>query len=404
MYDIFVNYRHEDGHAVRALKDKLEEEFALFIDADMPSGARIGEEIDDALNQVRIVIAIIGEKWVSKKNLKRLHQPDDWIKKELCHALDRRDVVVIPVIVDDDVKMPTEDKMPEALHPFLLCKARRLHTDNWDEDVRDFIDSLRTQLRAGMAPRARPRDLPSDIPYLCDRVQQEQDFEMLAAEAQASRTLVCVLHGHKYEAHSGFVTRLRLRRKLEQAFGTSGSGVDVHPLEWNRRQASAGKHEDLLRSAIKGSALKKSNASDDELYESLRHVRRPVILMMQVAWTDLQLYGESFLNETVAAWKRVITQLGGPPAQALLLWINLSYDDASQKLTTNDLPQLERLGPIMESDIQTWLALDEVQAAVAGHEMALLDIASDSKYCVAPGQVHMLRFVDAVREKLNTKR
>jgi hypothetical protein len=129
-----------------------------------------------------------------------------------------------------------------------------------------------------------------------------------------------------------------------------------------------------------------------------------MILMMQVAWTDLQLYGESFLNEIVAAWKRVITQLGGPPAQALLLWINLSYDDASQKLTTNDLPQLERLGPIMESDIQTWLALDEVQAAVAGHEMALLDIASDSKYCVAPGQVHMLRFVDAVREKLNTKR
>ena len=64
-------------------------------------------------------------------------------------------------------------------------------------------------------------------------------------------------------------------------------------------------------------------------------------------------------------------------------------------------PQLEKLAPVSESDIQTWLSLYEVRQFVAGHESALLNIANDERYCIKPGQVHMLRFAEAAHALLN---
>ena len=150
-------------------------------------------------------------------------------------------------------------------------------------------------------------------------------------KAQDKRSLVCILHGHKYEAHAGFVTRLRQRHTLEQAFGASGTGVDVFPLEWNRREAQEKRYEDLLRSAIKRSAMKSFAAKDEELLKFLRNMARPAVLMLQLSWSDVEEYGRSLLKDLSRAWDNIIAQLDGPPSQALLLWINLSYENEGQQ-------------------------------------------------------------------------
>jgi hypothetical protein len=127
---------------------------------------------------------------------------------------------------------------------------------------------------------------------------------------------------------------------------------------------------------------------------------RPAVLMLQLAWSDLEEYGRSLLQDLARAWENIIAQLDGTPSQALLLWINLSYENESQQIDAANLPQLEKLAPVRESDIQTWLSLDEVRQFVSGHESALLNIAHDERYCIKPGQVHMLRFAEAAHALL----
>jgi hypothetical protein len=401
MPDIFVSYRHDDDHAAARLAKRLQQDFAVFFDTDLELGGRINEEAEEALREARIVLAILGKGWFSERNITRMREPTDWIHWELVRALNRPDVMLIPVFVDAGVGMPTKEQLPEPLYPFLMCKGRTLYHETWDENVNDFIDTLHLQLRMRPAARVRTTAMSSDIPYLCDRVQQEQDFEDLAMKAQTRRTLVCILHGHKYEAHAGFVTRLRQRHTLEQAFGASSTGVDVFPLEWNRREAREKRYEDLLRSAIKRSAMKSFAAKDEELLKFLRNMARPAVLMLQLAWSDLEEYGRSLLQDLSLAWENIIAQLDGTPSQALLLWINLSYENESQQIDAANLPQLEKLAPVRESDIQTWLSLDEVRQFVSGHESALLNIAHDERYCIKPGQVHMLRFAEAAHALLS---
>ena len=408
MPDIFVNYRHDDGHAAGRLKDRLDDEFAIFFD----TGVEVGEDIEQvtsaALKEVRVFIAIIGKEWFSARNLERLQKPTDWIYREISQALLRNGVdpefELMPVLVDKSITMPRPDQLPEALRRFSDIKAIELNYEAWDITVDYLVKKLHGLLGKRSGSRSRAIAMPSDIPYLCDRVQQQQDFEDLALQAQARKSLVCILDGHKYEAHSGFVKRLQQRRIFEKAFGASGTGVDVFPLEWSPREAREHRYEDLLRSAIKRSAMKSLGAKDEDLLKFLRNGARPAILMLQLSWSDLEEYGRSLLTDLSRAWDNIIAQLDGAPSQALLLWINLSYEDAGQEIEAANLPRLEKLAPVRQSDIETWLSYEEVRSVVAGHESTLLNIASDPRYCISPGKVHMLRFVEATRELLGSEK
>jgi hypothetical protein len=408
MFDVFVNYRHDDGPTVHSLATALAREFSVFIDVNIPLGTDLEKEIIPALQSARVVVALIGKEWFSRRNLRRLRDEKDWIHRELALTLARGDEVkLIPVLAHDLVDMPTPDMLPAALHPFLMRKAVRIHYDTLEEDLRDFIEDVRKLLPARTAPRAlsvpQSKLMPKDAPFLCDRVPQEEDFATLANAAQTTRSLVCVLHGHKWEAHLGFIRRLQQRRTLEQLFGAANAGVDVHMLEWNIAHALDGKHEELLRSALKRSAMKAARASNDELTAFLRNTGRPAVLVMQVTWSDLQECGASLLTALENAWNNIIAQLGNAPANALVLCINVTYDDAHQEIDTQDLKQLAKLRPVREGDIATWMNLDEMQRFTQGHEIKLTDIARDARYCIVPGQLHMQRFVDAVRELIPTE-
>jgi len=405
MWEIFVSYRREDGHATGRLADRLEKEFDIYIDRNMRPGDEFDLEIEEALDEARIVIGIVGKEWVAPANIKRLHDPQDWIHRELDQALNRTQALVIPVVVDEDINLPKPDELPEPLRRFFMRNAEFLRRQSWDQDLDVFVEWLHRQLGTRGIPRTRQRAriMPKDLPYLCNRTQQEQEFEELARRARDSRSLVCVLHGHKYEGHSGFVTRLRHRRTLEQSFRSSSDGVDLYLLDLHRGYAKDKKYTELLRYAIKRNAVNKVDPTDAELLEFLADADRPAVMMMQLAWKDIELYGRTLLDDLAVAWNGLIAQLERPPSHALLLWINLSYETADQELEAGQLPRLEKLGPVLEGDIQNWLELDEVRNVVEGNESKLLDIASDPQHYIQPGEVHMLRFVEAARKLMTAK-
>ena len=178
MPDIFISYRHDDDHAAARLAKRIDADIPIFFDTNLKPGEKINKEAEEALREVRIVLAILGKGWFSERNLTRMQDPNDWIHWELIRAIKRPEVRLIPVIVDDGISMPTKTQLPTPLHDFLMCKAVTLHHETWDEDVSDFMDSLLLQLRMRPAARSRPVAMSNGIPYLCDRVQQEQDSKI----------------------------------------------------------------------------------------------------------------------------------------------------------------------------------------------------------------------------------
>jgi hypothetical protein len=400
--EIFLNYRHQDGHATGRLGDRLNDrlnDLGAFIDIDMQSGDSISRKIQSALADTRVFLAVIGKEWMKPENLARLHNENDWIRRELLQVLDREEVRVVPVLVDDEIEMPTAEMLPTALRSFADRRDERLSYESWAKDVDKLIESIHQWLAVPAAVRRPGPPMPADIPYLCDRAEQEYDLSQLAPEIRRTRSLVCVLHGHKWEAHAKFLRRLDQLGLLSKLFDAGDAGVGESPIQWNDALARAGKFGDMLRYYIKSDVMKNPVAEDADLFAYLRNAVRPLVLTLQVTWPDLQKCAPTALGDIQRAWTDLMAALGALPTHALILWVNVTYDDDSQPtMPTLGIPALTRLAPVTEGHIQSWLNRDEVRRFVGERTTDILKLTNNARFYIEPGKLHMQRFADAVRE------
>jgi hypothetical protein len=121
MSGLFINYRREDTapYAGR-LYDHLRRSFPnnkVFMDIDAIDP---GEDFVKAINQTlaasKVVLAVIGPRWekvTDENGTRRLDNPDDYVFRELCAALES-DARVIPVLVGG-AAMPRTDALPLRL-------------------------------------------------------------------------------------------------------------------------------------------------------------------------------------------------------------------------------------------------------------------------------------------------
>ncbi len=151
-FAIVLNYRREDtaGHAGR-LYDALVREFGeerVFMDIDaIEPGVDFVEVIEHAVESCDAFVSVIGKQWLSVKNsegLRRLDDPDDYVRMEIEAAL-RRDVLLIPVLVQE-ADMPTADDLPASLAPLARRNAIELRDASWRHDVDRFVHALREEL------------------------------------------------------------------------------------------------------------------------------------------------------------------------------------------------------------------------------------------------------------------
>jgi hypothetical protein len=152
MARIFVSYRREDaaGFAGR-LKDELKRRFGdveVFRDVDdIASGEDFVERLDRALRDCRVLIAVIGQNWLAKKNaqgIARLHDADDFVRREISSAL-LGDVLVIPVLVNG-ARMPDEVDLPDDLKALARRQAHELADSRWDYDIGRLGDRIEETL------------------------------------------------------------------------------------------------------------------------------------------------------------------------------------------------------------------------------------------------------------------
>ena len=138
---IFINYRRGDaaGFAGR-LSDALSRYFGdgrVFRDID---GIEGGANFEDVLKQTAqaadAMIVLIGRDWMTmtnKSGQRRLHEPDDWVAREIAAALERR-IPVFPVLIED-AAMPRAEELPESLKPLVRHNAISLSDNRWNSDV-----------------------------------------------------------------------------------------------------------------------------------------------------------------------------------------------------------------------------------------------------------------------------
>ena len=159
---IFVSYRRNDAQrpAGRLYESLVREFSAASVFRDLDStvpGADFAARIDECLQDCVALIAVIGPKWLSARRHRwfgprRLHEPDDWVRREIATALER-DIAVIPVLVDG-ARLPAADELPADLKALARHHAMALHDDGWSAGMDRLIGAL-PRLGTGAAARAR---------------------------------------------------------------------------------------------------------------------------------------------------------------------------------------------------------------------------------------------------------
>lgn len=170
MLGIFISYRRQDAQsAAGRLADHIKENLPgvpLFRDVEtIEPGVDFVEAINRALQSCGVLLAVIGPQWVTltdSAGRRRLDNPHDYTRLEIITALQRKDVRVIPVLVEG-AQMPEPDDLPEDLQGLCRRNAIELTDKRWNFDVLQLIEALRKALDI-TPPRPDPQPHPPPDP------------------------------------------------------------------------------------------------------------------------------------------------------------------------------------------------------------------------------------------------
>lgn len=168
MPGVFISYRREDsaGFAGR-LADDLTETFGpdlVFMDVTgIAPGVDFRKAIEQKVGDCAAVLVVIGQSWIgSGEGGTRLQEAADFVRLEVASAL-KRDILVIPVLVDG-AAMPAARDLPPDLEPLAWRNAVELRHAHWDADLQVLVAALEKLLprkaRSGPVPERLSEPAP----------------------------------------------------------------------------------------------------------------------------------------------------------------------------------------------------------------------------------------------------
>jgi pterin-4a-carbinolamine dehydratase len=145
----FISYRRsETMQSARGLHVQLRARFGgnrVFMDvAGIGAGDVWPERLRRELARATVLLLVIGPTWLTaadKYGRRRLDQVDDWVRREVCHAIDVN-IPIIPLLVGGASSLPPAEGLPDDLKGFLSHQGFELRDDRWDDDVKSLCESL----------------------------------------------------------------------------------------------------------------------------------------------------------------------------------------------------------------------------------------------------------------------
>jgi putative Ig domain-containing protein/TIR domain-containing protein len=149
--NVFISYRQADSsesakRLYQALQSALPAGIEIFFDvADVDPGGRIPDKLRNALEQSKVVLVVIGLKWLSIGR-ERFESDNDLVRFELEYGLSLRRICVLPVLVDG-ATMPPVTELPGRLKSFVHNEAVAVQPDEFDAGVAVIADKIKAWLR-----------------------------------------------------------------------------------------------------------------------------------------------------------------------------------------------------------------------------------------------------------------
>jgi hypothetical protein len=109
---------------------------------------------------------LIGDAWLSlttDSGESRLHQPSDYVRREIREALSRRHRVV-PVLLKR-ARIPEIEQLPKDIAPLSKLQAIQLRHETFDQDLERLIQSLRPDVDRGGIPSRLGRGLTKALQW-----------------------------------------------------------------------------------------------------------------------------------------------------------------------------------------------------------------------------------------------
>ena len=151
---IFICYRRDDAAYVTGhINDRLCETFgaeSIFTDVDnIALGVDFRAILDEMVGQCQILLAVIGDDWLTAKNQDgefRLQDPADFVRIEIESAL-QRNIPVIPLLVGG-TKMPSKEELPDSLQDLAFRNGTPIRpAPDFHADIDRLIASLKKHLQ-----------------------------------------------------------------------------------------------------------------------------------------------------------------------------------------------------------------------------------------------------------------
>ncbi len=162
MPGIFISYRRDDqaGFAGR-LADALVSTFGadnVFRDIeDIHPGEDFVVAIEQQLAAVDVMLVVIGPAWltVSRNGMRRLDEPDDFVRREIEAGL-KSGKAVLPVLVGG-AAMSAEKDLPPAMAALARRQSFILSDVGWTSDVARLVETIKPFFPASRRPAQRSR-------------------------------------------------------------------------------------------------------------------------------------------------------------------------------------------------------------------------------------------------------
>jgi hypothetical protein len=148
---IFINYRTGDEPFGAALIDTaLCARFRPEVVFRAPRSIRPGEDfagsILKAVKESSVLLAVIGPRWLDaadRNGRPRLHNPADWVRREILQAF-HSGVRVVPVLLN--ANLPQEHELPPVIAQLSSHQYLRLHHRYAPADLERLVDEIDAML------------------------------------------------------------------------------------------------------------------------------------------------------------------------------------------------------------------------------------------------------------------
>ena len=161
----FISYRRSHNTLqARDIRRELARRYgdaSVFLDtSSIDYGESFPDRITSAIRGCSVMLVLIGPKWLEPvAGVRRIDDPDDWVRREVEAGLQRREAVVVPVLLDGTLALADAD-LPESIKGLAFLHAFAIVSKNLAVDIDKLMRSVeRGRRRAASSQSGSPADV-----------------------------------------------------------------------------------------------------------------------------------------------------------------------------------------------------------------------------------------------------